>query len=454
MRFRVDVDELLAGLKLSMAAVGKSTTVPVLGYVLIEARKKKVVLSCTNLDQRMDVNVDCDVEKVGAICVQARMLKAILEKESGVVRVSKGRGERCALTTETGKYDVIGLGSEEFPDPVRESRSVVKVRCSMLKNLFGRVQHAMSDDDTRYVLNGVYLKVTDRVTTIAADGRRLAYATSDCSADNVLLSAIVPAVAVKILTKSLPDVESDVSLEFGADSIVVNARVFRVWSKVVDGDYPAVMTLIPDYSGGEGESILYVKREELIKAILKARIMTGEKCEGVRVVHTQKGIGVCSQNPDRGNAAVMLQTGKVADPSALAVNPEYMLDLLSVLFEDEIQVEWRANEPVLIKEADFLGLFMPLRDVGAKDAEKAAVCFEGFEEEKEEETDGTEAEEEGLVERAKAVLKDTGRATVTGLRRRLQLSSEEAVALMETLESEGIVGPAEGNKAREILIEL
>jgi S-DNA-T family DNA segregation ATPase FtsK/SpoIIIE len=66
---------------------------------------------------------------------------------------------------------------------------------------------------------------------------------------------------------------------------------------------------------------------------------------------------------------------------------------------------------------------------------------------------GGSNEHDELFEDAIAIVLDTQQASTSFLQRRMKVGYSRAARLMDELESEGIVGPAEGAKPREILVE-
>ncbi len=65
---------------------------------------------------------------------------------------------------------------------------------------------------------------------------------------------------------------------------------------------------------------------------------------------------------------------------------------------------------------------------------------------------GEWGEDEELVEKAKEVIIQTGRASATLLQRRLGVGYPRAARIIDILEEQGFVGPPEGSKPREILV--
>ena len=63
-------------------------------------------------------------------------------------------------------------------------------------------------------------------------------------------------------------------------------------------------------------------------------------------------------------------------------------------------------------------------------------------------------EEDDLFPDAIEVLRSTGRASTSMLQRRLKIGYNLAACIMDLMEARGIVGPDNGSKPRDILMDL
>ena len=63
-------------------------------------------------------------------------------------------------------------------------------------------------------------------------------------------------------------------------------------------------------------------------------------------------------------------------------------------------------------------------------------------------------EDEELVEKCLEIIRQEKRASTSILQRRLRLGYTRAARIVDILEQRGILGPGEGAKPREILVDL
>lgn len=64
-----------------------------------------------------------------------------------------------------------------------------------------------------------------------------------------------------------------------------------------------------------------------------------------------------------------------------------------------------------------------------------------------------ELSEEDLYEEAKELVIEAGKASTSFLQRHLDIGYEKAARLIDELEENGVIGPADGSKHRKVLIE-
>jgi DNA polymerase-3 subunit beta len=82
----------------------------------------------------------------------------------------------CSLRSGPSYYKINGLAAEEFPPmPQFEEKKRISISQERLRSMLRKTSFAISTDETRFVLNGIFLSLKEqKVTLVATDGRRLA----------------------------------------------------------------------------------------------------------------------------------------------------------------------------------------------------------------------------------------------------------------------------------------
>ena len=177
MKFSINKDHFSSGLQQVLNVVGSRSTMPILSNVLIEAKSDRVTLTTTNLDIGIQCHIKAEVAATGKTTLPVRKLATIireLPKDEIVVEI--GENNLAEITSGGSNFKLMGIGADEFPPlPTFENRSVFKLSQPEILSMLKSVSYAQSNDENRYILNGVYFKFADeKLTLVATDGRRLA----------------------------------------------------------------------------------------------------------------------------------------------------------------------------------------------------------------------------------------------------------------------------------------
>src|SRR5262245_59851924 len=154
MELQVTREVFLRALQLVQNIVEPRQTLPILGNVLMEAQETGLRISATDLEVGARVSVPATVTRPGSITLAARKLPeqpiTLKLQESGWVQLL------CGPAT----FRLVGLPAEEYP-PLEsgECNGLVSVEGGRLRGLLARTSYAMSQDESRPFLNGLYLLV-------------------------------------------------------------------------------------------------------------------------------------------------------------------------------------------------------------------------------------------------------------------------------------------------------
>jgi DNA polymerase-3 subunit beta len=230
----------------------------------------------------------------------------------------------------------------------------------MLKTSF-----AVSTDESRYVLNGIFISLKDhKMTMVATDGRRLALVDGEVDiAEKSGGEFIVPAKAVYELNRLLQD-KGDLEIKFGENQASFTMKDDKGFSvlvitKLIEGNYPNYRQVIP----AETKERVPLNREEFLQALRRAEIMTSEKANSVKLTFGKNNLAITANSPEVGEARETLAVNYKGKEIAIAFNPRYLIDALNALSEDEVFFELidELSPGVLKINGPFLYVVMPMR---------------------------------------------------------------------------------------------
>jgi DNA polymerase-3 subunit beta len=302
------------------------------------------------------------VTKAGSTTLPARKLFSIL-KEVPAAEIEIEVDDRNAASIRCGSsfYKIMGLPEEEFPRfPESGAGKALKIEQLVLRDMLKKTAYAVSNDETRYVLNGVFMGLKgDKITVVATDGRRLALMEHDIEIPKgAEAELILPTKAVNELERLLAD-KGDVKLSIGENQIVFELDGTTLASKLIEGTYPNFRQVIPT----ETKERITLERELLLAALHRASILASEKSQSVKLNFAKNTLTITATTPEVGEAKETLSINYKGKEITIAFNPQYMMDPLRNLDADEVFVELTDElSPGVIKvNAPFLYVLMPMR---------------------------------------------------------------------------------------------
>ncbi len=325
MDFQVAREPLLRALQLLQNIVEPRQTLPILANVLIEAREGGLRIAATDLEVGARVTVPGTVARPGAITLAARKLvELVRELPTQPVAFALLDNGGVELKCGTARFKLVGLPAEEYPPLDLDAvAGTLSVEAGLLRTMVGRTSYAMSQDESRPFLNGLYLIARKQeLRLVATDGHRLALARSAVDAD-VEMAGIVPRKAVQELTRVLGGAER-VDLAVGESKFFVRTEGFELVSKLVEGQFPNYEQVIPKSSPLR----LIVEREPLLAAIRRVAVVADDRTRPVRLTASAGQVRLSAQSQELGEAEETLPAEFGGDELTIGFNARYVLEAL------------------------------------------------------------------------------------------------------------------------------
>lgn len=367
MKLSISKEQLILGLQAVQNIVSTRTTLPVLSNVLLRASGERLDLTATDLDVSISTAVAATVEQPGAVTLPAKKLFAIVrELPAPQVELEVDDKNHVRIVAGSSFYKIHGVAAEEFPNisTFAESRRVT-IAQDKLKNLLRRTAIAISNDESRFVLNGIFFSFKDHnVTMVATDGRRLALAEEEVDVPASSQGEfIVPSKAINELTRLL-GTQHEVEIRFTQNQVGFtiqhgNGLDTVLISKLIEGNYPNYRQVIPT----EMKQRITLVREEFQQALHRAEMMTSDKSNSVKLSFGKNRLEITANTPDVGESREVIAINYQGPDLAIAFNPAYAMDPLKAVDNDEVFLELIDElSPGLIKiNGPFLYVLMPMR---------------------------------------------------------------------------------------------
>ncbi len=373
MKFKIQRDHFVNGLQQVLNVVGTRATMPILSNVLIQAEGDQLSLTTTNLDLGIRCQIKAEVLNAGGITLPVRKLATIVRAlPDSEVEVDASSGNQAKITSGGSLFRIMGIAQEEFPPlPSFADQHVFNLKQEDILGMLKSVSYAMSSDENRYILNGVYFVFGDeKLTLVATDGRRLALTGKELEVTEENAGHfILPAKTVTELEKALGQGEElkitftdrqvafEIRISGDDDSGLVDS-VYLV-SKIVEGNYPNYRQVIPK----ETESRIKIERELMAECVQRAALVTSDKNNSVKLKLADNLLEISGSSPEYGESHESMAIAYEGGEVQVAFNPYFLLDPLKALNADEIYFEFKDElSPGVFKTLDdFLCVIMPLR---------------------------------------------------------------------------------------------
>lgn len=367
MNLTIAKDQLLNGLQAVQNVVSTRTTLPILSNVLLRAEGERLEFTATDLDVTVSCGVEAKITKGGSSTVPVKKLFGIVrELNGGEIELEVDEKNICSVRCGPSFYKINGLGADEFPPmPKFKEDKKVSILQETLKGMLRKTSFAISTDEARYVLNGIFISLKDhKMTMVATDGRRLALVDEEVDVSEKSQGEfIVPAKAVNELNRLLQD-KGDVEIKFTDNQAAFTLKDEKgtsvlIVTKLIEGNYPNYRQVIP----GETKERVALPREEFLHALRRAEIMTSEKANSVKMTFGKNNLSITANAPEVGEARESIAINYKGKETAIAFNPKYLIDPLNALVNDEVFIELidELSPGVLKINGPFLYVVMPMR---------------------------------------------------------------------------------------------
>jgi len=362
MKFKVTKGALFEGLQAVQNVVSLRSTLPILSNALLDAENGTLSLTTTDLDVSVRCSIEADVIKPGKTTLPVRRLASIVRElpDSGI-EVEIDDKNTASVTCGSCFFKIIGLSEDEFPPVAKpEGKYSYTIDQGVFKEMLKKTAYAASTDETRFVLNGVLLSFKgNKLTMVATDGRRLALVEHEVEfPKEAERDVILPSKVVSELVHTLSD-EGALKLFATDNQVVFEYGRVVVSSKVIDGTYPNYRQVIPT----QCDERISIEREGLLTALRRIGILSTDKSSSTKLIFGKNKLTISIKNPEIGEAEETLPIKYDGKDITVSFNPDYMMDPLKNLSNDEVAIELTDElSPGVIKcDIPFLYVLMPMR---------------------------------------------------------------------------------------------
>lgn len=340
MKITISQEALNSILSTVAKAVSTKNTIPVLSGVYLCARNGLLTLRATDMELAIESSTPCQVAAEGEIVLPARYLSDLVRRiPFGDIDLSADlRNYTATVRWGKSQYVIHGFAADQFPSvPDIEGASIFTASQVLLKDILRQTTFATGHDESKPWLTGVLFKLRDnRLTGTATDGVRIAHAETDAeNPSGHSFSIIIPSRSLNELTRLLSgEAAENVRIAVTANQVFFDLGKVRVISRLLEGQYPDVMRLVPQSYPTE----LKVNKAEFLEAIERAALIA--KDGAVKIGLNDGRITITSNTPEVGQVYEEVPAGTLAgDPLDIGFNSKFLIDYLKVLEDPEFRFQ-------------------------------------------------------------------------------------------------------------------
>jgi len=358
MQFIVKRDILLKSLNFVQGVVEKKNTLPILSNVLLELKDNKLSIVATDLDIVFyDEISEVKILKEGSTTTSAAILYDILRKISSnsELNFDLKTENKLSLKSDNSDFNLLCLPIDNFPTFSDEFEgSEIALNNKRFLKLLNKTKIAISNDDTRHYLNGVFLHLTEAhgrnfLTGVATDSHRLSSSSLEIESANDFSSLILPRKTVFQLCSLLTESAEKLSMKISENKIQFTLGNIKLISKVIDGKFPDYKKVVPT----NNEKSLVVSSKDFINSIERVTSVSLDRKEGVKLAINKENIqlSVNSANSGEGNE-ILKANFNSNDHLNISFNSQYLVDIASEVEDKNLKMNLKDSvSPVLIEDA-------------------------------------------------------------------------------------------------------
>ena len=308
MKFKILKSTILKSVSHLHGIVDKKNTLPILSNILIEDKDNNLVLSSTDMDISIIEKLNCDILEEGSTTINSQIFYDIIRKldDNSEIEVISNNGKILTIRSSGSRFSLSCLPKEDYPiiEQNNEDNINIKINSTTLSKLIDKTRFAISNEETRYFLNGLYFNLNNEsektlLTLVGTDGHRLAKFSFPLENKiEKLCGVIIPKKTINELSKLLSETDQEIEILISSTKIVFLINNLVLISKLIDGNFPDYKRVIPE----ENNNVLELNRENLLSAVDRVSTVVNEKSPVMKLKLLKDQINLNTANNDNSTA--------------------------------------------------------------------------------------------------------------------------------------------------------
>lgn len=366
MKFICDKSTLLKEISIAQEIISVKNALSILSNIWMEAKEGSLTIKATDLKIFFETQIPIHVEVPGQTTV-------FCDKFLGILR-SLPEGEIEYELQDNNRFFIKPVGSkiemqlktiptDKFPD-IQENPDTpfFELPQSEVLEMIQQTIFSVSDDETRYFMNGVYLeRKEEKLFAVATDGRRLSIIEKPLGNQVGDFHGIIIPPKTLNLIKKLASGQGNMFLGISDKSIYLHFDNQKIISNLIEGQFPNYSRVIPDFQ----EHKITVRRDELSEGLKRVSLLAEQKSKRIYLTAVDNTLIINTEESEIGVAKEIIPCEYNGPQNTLALNYSFLMDPLKVFSTDLVTLEYTdpkkavtvATEP----RREFFHIIMPMQ---------------------------------------------------------------------------------------------
>jgi DNA polymerase-3 subunit beta len=365
MKFICEKTALIKEIAIAQEIIGSKTNMNMLSNIYIEAANDTLFIRSTDVTVYFETKVPVSVVEPGKTMVKGNYFLGILNSISdGEITFTKLENKIVIKPTSETEFELRTNSSDQYPEtPALENAKTFEMPIKELKEMIMQTIFAVSDDETRYLMNGVcFEKLEGKYIMVATDGRRMAYVekTLEGGVDD-FKGVIIPEKILGIVQKYSGE-EGNVNISISEKNIYISFGSYSFISSLIEGKFPDYKRVIPT----DHDRSFTVNRKDMINALRRASLFVEQKNKKIKLLLSTGKVLVFAQDAEAGGAKDTIPSNYEGDDAQIVLNYRYIEEPFKIITDENISIHFKdLTKAITIKpepEKDFFHVVMPMQN--------------------------------------------------------------------------------------------
>ena len=342
---------------------------PVLANVLIKAKENMLSVFATDLEVSLKDQIPVDIDSEGGVVVNARVFFDIIkELNDGKIQLTKKENNWLEIKQGKAISNIVGIDVNDFPSlPTYSGEKFSKVPSQVICDMIEKTIYSVSNDETRYHLNGVYFEQCSKgnkntYRMVATDGHRLSVVDRE-SKEKISMEegVIIPRKGLHEIKKLLESIDGEFEMAVEGSQIIIRYETTVLMVRLIEGKYPNYEQLIPKNLS----STVNLKKDKFLTSLRRVALLSNQKSRGVTFTLNSGKMEITSNSPEVGDSKEEIDVDYSGDELKIGFNSKFILDVLNSTNEESISLELKDGlSPGLLKpeqDSSYTCVIMPMR---------------------------------------------------------------------------------------------